>query len=311
MKNRGFSLILLIGFLMVLTGCTGPPPTLTEVGADISVEIVETEVMTPTINVCKPLDIPGVAFPRQEPVSGPRAMMAAELVGDFVLEGGCLWVESLYHDGRYLPIWPPEFLVEIDDGMPVLLDGDGVVVGRVGEEIYMGGGEASERAMLECVRAQMPTACGGPYWVVGDGVRFNLKFDSDLINLVLVPAPDRTAILLQKEPILDEWADEPGTVTGVLSFYYPDRCPRIQSESGTRNYLPIWPPGYSLQISDDLVEILDDTGGVVARQDETITLKGALVPPNWENENYRRLHYETPGDCFGPYWIVMLNIENP
>ena len=250
------------------------------------------------------LDIPDIAFPRQEPVEGERATMGAELVGDLVLEEGCLRIESLYGNESYIPVWPPEFTVVLENDIPVILDGDGLLVGRVGKEIYMGGGESSESAVPACAQQQMPPTCRGKYWIVGEGVRLNLKFDSELFDMDLVPAADRTAILLKKAPILDDWAGEPDTVTGILRFYNPDRCPRIQSESGTRDYLPIWPQGYSIQVIEDLVEILDADGNVVARQDENVTLHGALVPPNWENLNYRQLHYETPGDCFGPYWIV-------
>jgi hypothetical protein len=250
------------------------------------------------------LDIQDIAFPRQEPVEGIREVMEAELVGDLVLSEGCLRIESLYGNQSYIPVWPPEFTVDLENDNPVILDGDGQLVGRVGDEITMGGGELSENALSACVRDQMPPTCSGKYWVVGDGVRLNLIFDSDLFTMDLVPADDRTAILLKKKPVLDEWVTEPETITGVLRFYNPTRCPRIQSESGTRDYLPIWPQGTSIQVVADLVEILDADGKVIARQDENVTLHGALVPTNWQNPNYRQLHDETPGDCIGPFWIV-------
>lgn len=302
--NRKISLMIIMMFLLMLvTACSGDTVATIEVTTD-STSIVEDLEITPTVDICNPMEFPNIAFPRQEPVEGPRETMAAELVGDLVLNDGCLRIESLYGDESYLPIWPPEFTVGLEGEVPVVLDGQGDIAGRVGDEIYMGGGEASENALPACVREQMPEDCGGKVWVVGDGVRLNLKFDSDLFKMDLVPALDRTAIFLKKEPVLDDWAGEPDSVTGILRFYYPDRCPRIKSESGTRDFLPIWPTGYSLQISQDLVEILDDHGKVVARQDEAVTLNGALVPPKWENPNYRQLHYETPGDCIGPYWIV-------
>lgn len=290
--------------LFLLTACAAPFASPTLEIADQEIKVTETTTPEPTINVCETL-FTEVAFPRQEPVEGPRETMSAELVGDLVLTDGCLRVESLYRDGSYLPIWPPEFKVSMEEGVPVVLDGDGVVVGQVGQEIYMGGGEGSEQAMPACVRDQLLPTCSGPYWVVGEGVRFNLILDSDLLTMDFEYVPDRTAILLKKEPILDEWVDETGTVTGFLRFYFPDRCPRIQSESGKRDFLPLWPPGYTHRFKDGLVEVLDQGGAVVARQDELVTLSGGLVPPNWENENYRRLHDETPGDCVGPYWIVM------
>lgn len=47
----------------------------------------------PPIDVCEPLDVPGVAFPRQKYVEGPREMGAAELVGKLELVEGCLQVD--------------------------------------------------------------------------------------------------------------------------------------------------------------------------------------------------------------------------
>jgi hypothetical protein len=298
------SFVTLLSLLFLLTACSEvlSSPTLEMVNRETGV--IQTATPEPMIDVCEPL-LSEVAFPRQEPVDGPRESMAAELVGELVLEDGCLRIESIYGDGSYLTIWLPEFKIIFDGGVPVVLDGEGVVVGKVGEEIYMGGGEGREQSMLACVRTQLPPTCGGPYWLVGEGVRLNLILDSDLLTMDFEYLPDRTAILLKKEPILDEWVDETGTITGFLRFYFPNRCPRIQSDSGMRDFLPLWPQGYTHRFKGGLVEILDQDGVVIARQDELVTLSGGLVPTNWENENYRQLHYETPGDCFGPYWIVM------
>jgi hypothetical protein len=271
----------------------------------------EKEDIPPTIDICAPLDIPELAFPRQEPVEGFREVMEAELVGDLILRDGCLQIESLYDNSIHLPLWPPEFTVSLEDDVPIILDGRGEVVGHVGEEIFMGGGEGSVNTIPACIREQLPAGCNGKVWVVGEGVRLNLKFDSDLFRMDLIPTSDRTAILLRKDPILDDWVGDPESVTGYLRFYYPDRCPRIMSESGTSDFLPIWPPEYSIQISDGQVEILDGKKMVIARQDEPVTLHGALVLTNWDNPNYRQLHYETPGDCFGPYWIVKPGPPNP
>lgn len=303
MNNSTGVLMFFMLLLFLISGCSDSMVVSISTPTDPE-PISEDAEISATVDICTPLNIPDIAFPRQEPVEGERATMEAELVGDLVLSEGCLRIESLYGNESYIPVWPPEFTVVLENNIPVILDGDGQLVGRVGEEIYMGGGEAYESALPACVHQQMPPTCSGKYWIVGEGVRLNLRFDSALFDMDIIPVADRTVILLKKGAILDEWAGEPDTVSGILRFYNPDRCPRIQSESGTRDYLPIWPQGTSIQIVDDLVEILDADGKVVARQDESVTLYGALVPNNWENPNYRQLHYETPGDCFGPYWIV-------
>jgi hypothetical protein len=303
MNFRIVKLVVLVGMLSTTACANDRVITTYEPDSTPEDESLETEV-PPTIDVCEDTIVLGVAFPRQEPVEGLREVMEAELIGDLVLVDGCLRVDSLYNDDAYLPIWPPDFTLVLENEFSVVLDGDGNLVGRVGEEIYMGGGMGSERALVECQRQQMPDACGGPYWVVGEGVRLNLQYDSELFDMELISSPDRTAILLHKQPVLDEWTEEPGVISGVLRFYQPSRCPRVQSESGVSDYLPIWPPGNSLQWTDGLVEIVNSSGDLIAREGESVTLSGSRIPPTWENEHYRQLYYELPGDCNGPYWIV-------
>ena len=139
---------------------------------------------------------------------------------------------------------------------------------------------------------------------MGEGVRPNLRHDSDLVNLEVVSSGDRSAILLSKNLILSDWVEEESIVSGILRLYSPQHCPRIKSESGMTDYLPIWPPTYALQINDGLVEIYDDAGEVIAREGERVTLPGGAIPHSWDSEQYRQLFYDIPGDCHGPYWIV-------
>jgi hypothetical protein len=55
---------------------------------------------------------------------------------------------------------------------------------------------------------------------------------------------------------------------------------------------------------DGLVEIRNASRELVAREGEEVVLHGGSPPHSWDSEQYRQLHYNTPGDCFGPYWIV-------
>ena len=293
----------LAGILITLAACTSEMEPAATKALPTETITVNPEI-TPTIDICEPLDIPGVVFPRQEPVEGPREVMEAELVGDLVVRGGCLWVKSLYNDGSYLPIWPPEFTMGLENDLLVILDGEGNMVGRAGEEIYMGGGMGSENALPDCVREHLPAECDGQFWVVGEGVRPNLLLNSELLQMELITTTERTAILLHKKPILDEWVEEPAIVSGILRLHKPQRCPRVQSENGHTDTLPIWPPEYSLRMADGLVEILNGSGEVVAREGAEVVLHGGAIPHSWESENYRQLYTNIPGDCYGPYWIV-------
>jgi hypothetical protein len=256
------------------------------------------------VDICAPSPLPGVAFPRQEPVEGIRVSMAAELIGDLVLVDGCVRVNSLYGDGSLLPVWPPEFTLKAENDEIQVLDGDAQVVARVGQEVYMGGGIGQDASLADCVRQQLPAGCTGPYWIVGDGVRPNLRRDSDLFSLDVITTTERSLLLLHKKPVLDALAESDGSLAGELVLYAPGRCPRVQSEDGLGDYLPLWPPDYAAVIEGDEVDIRDGTGQVVVRVGEDVQLGGGAITVDWESEPYRRLHSELSGDCIGPYWIV-------
>jgi len=271
------------------------------------------------VDICATPSVPGVAFPRQAPVEGVRVVMEAELIGELVLVNGCLRVNSIYGDGSVLPIWPPEFTLKAEKRATVacpepcrraaqdeiqVLDGAGQVVARVGQEVYMGGGGGSATSLAECVRQQLPADCIGPYWIVGEGVRPNLRHDSDLFTLDVISTTERSFLLLHKKPVLDEWAEGDALLIGKLVLYDYQRCPRVTSDSGLTDYLLLWPPDYGARVKNGEVEIVDGSGQVVARVGEEVRLSGGAIPVDWDSEKYRQLHYELPGDCHGPYWIV-------
>jgi len=293
----------LISGAIFMVACTNQAElegvTSTEIEPDVF-----SEVEIPFIDVCEPLDVSEVAFPRQEYVEGPRAMMEAELVGKLELTDGCLQIDSLYGDGAVIPVWPAEYTIAAEGDSLIVFDGEGNPLIREGEEVYMGGGEGSNSGMLECVRQQLPDSCDGKFWYVGDGVRPNLRFDSELFNLSLITTTERTAILLEKKPILDEWKGSPETISGKLVLYTPSRCPRIHSEGGMINYLLIWPHGYTMEFIDGKLMVIDEMGSIIATEGDELTLSGGGIPHSWESEEYRQLYYNLPGDCHAPHWIV-------
>ena len=257
------------------------------------------------IDICATPEVPGVAFPRQGPIEGPRVVMQALLVGRLVLVDGCLRIESPHGDESQLPIWPPEFGLAAEGEQIQVLDGEGRVVARVGEEVYMGGGGGSAEGLANCVREQLPAACTGPYWIVGEGVRPNLNRDSELFALEEVETTVRSFLLLHKAPLLDGWIEAESQISGKLVLWDYDRCPRIFNENGLGNYLLLWPPDYGAAVEEEgAIVIVDGEGQVVARMGEEVTLGGGPIPHTWDSEEYRRLLQELPGDCGPPYWIV-------
>ena len=133
----------------------------------------------------------------------------------------------------------------------------------MGEEVFMGGGEVRYVHRLdEYVQRQLPADCTGPYWIVGDIVSSAKSlhvFDSKIYVILQAPTVgDRVNMLAAAnvELVLDEG------------------CLRMGSGDG---HLIIWPPGFSLTTEDDGVQILNETGLIVARVGEKVRMSGGQV----------------------------------
>jgi hypothetical protein len=261
------------------------------------------------IDVCATSPVPGVAFPRQWPVEGGRIVKDMLVVGPLQVSDGCLRFASTQGHKGSVPVWPAEFtLREQDsavgrDGAIEVLDGQGQVVARAGEEVCMNLGESwSGGPMPDCVLDQLPPACQGDYTIVGSEVRLNLRRDSDLFSLDVIPLKERSVILLKKLPALDGWADKDAPLIGTLTLW--GRCPEVQIASDQRRYTPLWPAGYGARVEHGELEIVDGEGQLVARVGDEVRLPGGEIPGDWDSPRYRRLHDELPCVCNGPYWVV-------
>lgn len=117
-----------------------------------------------------------IHFPQLKPVSGEREFMEAELIGELAVVDECIYVNPREGDTGYLVIWPPEFTVVTENDSIQVRNGAGEVVAQAGEEVYMSGGEIpiSEAEWLsQQLRTKLPDTCHGPYWIVGEEVRFH------------------------------------------------------------------------------------------------------------------------------------------
>ena len=94
--KRIIILMLIISALLLIAAACDNPSSIVDHSTEEVANIPKSNALDdhpmPTIDVCEPLDVPGVAFPRQEYVEGPRVMMVAVLVGDLVLIDGCLQI---------------------------------------------------------------------------------------------------------------------------------------------------------------------------------------------------------------------------
>jgi hypothetical protein len=245
--------------------------------------------------------VPGIAFPRQKPTEGLRESMTAQLIGTLRLEGVCLHVQSLSGE-VLLPVWPPEFTLRAEGEQVMVVDGEGQVAARAGEEVYLGGGYVG--ITDEWVLQQIPAACQGEYFVVGNEVRPNLRYDSDLFALDLVSTAQPTALFLRYRPALDEQVADGGPMAGKLVVYDYYRCLHLQTDGGPGPFTLLWPSDWSVRASDSEVTVVDGTGQAVARVGDEVSLRGRAIPHSMDFAAYRQLVDELPGDCVGASWLV-------
>jgi hypothetical protein len=91
MNNSTGILLFFILLTVLISGCSGGAVFSGSTPTDPETSAKDVEI-SPTVDICTPLNIPDIAFPRQEPLEGERAKMEAELVGDLVLSKGCLYI---------------------------------------------------------------------------------------------------------------------------------------------------------------------------------------------------------------------------
>ncbi len=97
--------------------------------------------------------------------------MTALLIGELVVQNGCLRVQSA--EESQLVIWQADYFLNNHDGTLEILDETGKMVAYVGETVYMGGGEGRLSAELEAqLREPIPEACAKPQkvWLMGEFV---------------------------------------------------------------------------------------------------------------------------------------------
>lgn len=248
----------------------------------------------------------GIAFPRQKPTEGLRESMTAQLIGTLRLEGACLQVQSL-DGGVLMPIWPPEFTLRLqgdgaEGGHVLVIDGEGQVVARAGQEVYLGGGYI--RISDEWVLQQIPAACRGEFFVVGNEVRPNLCYGSDLFALDVVSTTKQTVLFPRYKPALDRQIVDAGSMDGKLVAYDYYRCLHLQTDWGPGPVTLLWPSDWSVRASDGEIMVVDGSGQAVARLGDEISLRGRAIPHSMDFAAYRQLVDELPGDCVGASWLV-------
>ncbi len=248
---------------------------------------------------------PSVHFPQLKMRSGTD--MLALLVGELVLKDGYLYI------GDTIIIWQPDYFVHNNDGTIEILDREGEVVARVGEEVVMGGGHTGPTEYVNrLLKEPLPPDCQGPFWLQGGGTRLSLNFSSDLFSLEVIPFEDHRFYFLKKKPLLDEAARLKTEINGKLVASYGEtllRCPHIfvdekpEENKGSVQYTTFWPDDYRARVEDGIFEIIDGSGNVVLRDGDEVKIDGSVIYSAATGAAGQLLD-ELPGGCFGPYLVV-------
>ena len=97
----------------------------------------------------------------------PSGYMEALFSGVITVDpAGCLRMEGLE---RHSPIWPKGYELEVTNGSAVVRRGDGSIVGTIGGEFVLGGGEVhtlGQVALSLRDRQRATSSCPGQYWIV-------------------------------------------------------------------------------------------------------------------------------------------------
>jgi hypothetical protein len=121
------------------------------------------DTLHPTTETATGPDGQTIYLPKNAPTNaGMDALIQGTLRLD---ENGCLRLEAGPEDEEaVLVIWPYDFSLRVEGDTVEVLNGAGEVVGRVDQELSMGGGHVSTTEIPD-----LPSdLCPGPYWITGD-----------------------------------------------------------------------------------------------------------------------------------------------
>ena len=72
------------------------------------------------------------------------------------------------------------------------------------------------------------------------------------------------------------------------------------------DYLIIWPFGYTLEMEDDNIWVLNQTHDRVAKVGDTVRMGSGIIPDKFIAEKIGR---SLPENCSGPCWLVSFEVE--
>jgi hypothetical protein len=130
------------------------------------------------------------------------------------------------------------------------------------------------------------------------------RFDATELPTELSPTPTLPSgyVFPRRELVDGELASMASEIYGKLVKV--NGCLRLESSYDGRSYLVIWPPNYQLDVKNDEIQILDESGQVLAVVGQEIHMGGG-IGETLEDNIYvtEKIIREIPPECPGPYWI--------
>lgn len=243
-------------------------------------------------------------FPKYDLVDGEWVRMPGIVGGELVKTGDCLRLIVAPTNTSYLVVWPPGYELDERDNDILIRDDSGQVVTRVGENVYMGGGDVAARENVNPTLDGVPgvseqlvaeienSGCPGPYWFSG--------------GVILDNNDSSSSLYFPKYGLVDgEWAALTSEIKGEL--VRSGDCLRLIAISSNTSYLVVWPPGYEVDEEGSEILIRDTSGQVVARVGEEVFMGGG----GRQRETFdgvpgvsEQLAAEIKNSgCPGPYWF--------
>ncbi len=210
---------------------------------------------------------------------------AALLQGHLIFENGYLRSTTLllpggpYASETYLIIWPYGYNLSTIATRVQVLDEKGQPFARVGDFVQFGGNSLDDIGDVNWAGDSPESNKNtGPYWLA-------------------CPTTFRTFMPVQ----LPDYQSQPypsGELNGILKV--EDNLLRIHAGS-KGNYLPIWPPAYTLRPEGQNEHIYNEKDQRVAKDGDMVTLAGGEVSIDVV-EKY--IGVPVPPSWKGPFWLV-------
>ena len=112
----------------------------------------------------------------------------------------------------------------------------------------------------------------------------------------------------QQAPIVDEHSTMTGDLFGKLIVV--DNCLRVNTHEGNTSYVVVWPSSVTMRVANDMIQILNSSGQVVAQVGNDVYLDGGGISASQATALSQQPDLPIDTMCSRPYWLVG-NIVEP